>query len=195
MYESIQGTLTQKDPARCVVEAGGLGYAIHISLTTYEDLPAVGSPARMVLHPVVREDEWRLFGFSAPRERETFRDLLRVNGVGPLVALALLSGFRPQELEQAVAQGDVRTLTRAKGVGKKTAERILVELRDRWKDRLDVQAPGASGTAPGGPDHDAVRALEALGLDATDAARRVARVLGTEPDLPVADVVRRALRG
>lgn len=183
----------QKDPARCVVEAAGLGYAIHISLSTYEDLPAGGDAVSLLLHPVVREDEWRLFGFSKPEERDVFRDLLRVNGVGPLMALGMLSGFRPQELAQTVRQGDVKALTRVKGIGKKTAERILVELKHRWKDGALPAAPVV--TPEGTVAADAVRALEALGIDAGDAGKRVTKVLDAEPDAELSDIVRRALRG
>ena len=181
-----------REPARCVVEAAGLGYEIHISLRTYERLPKAGDAARLLLHPVMRDDGWRLFGFAEDDERNVFRDLLRVNGVGPLMALSLLSGFRPAELAEAVSAGDVRSLTRVKGVGKKTAERILVELKDRWKDLPVGPVPGTPAPVPG--ENDAVRALEALGLDSAEARRRVGKVLAAEPDTPVADVVRRALR-
>ncbi len=194
MFESIRGPLVLKEPARCVAEAGGLGYTINISLSTYEDLPRQGEEAFLYLHPVVREDGWRLFGFSRSDEREVFRDLLRVNGVGPLMALSLLSGFRPKELAATVGQGDVRSLTRVKGIGKKTAERILVELKDRWSDVAAaagvIDGSGAETTAAG----DAVQALQALGLDGLEAQQRVKKILAKEPDLAVSDLVRMALR-
>lgn len=194
VFESIRGPLVLKEAARCVVEAAGLGYSIHISLSTYEDLPRQGEPVSVYLHPVVREDGWRLFGFSRSDEREVFRDLLRVNGVGPLMALSLLSGFRPKELAAAVGQGDVRALTRVKGIGKKTAERILVELKDRWSDVAAaagvIDGAGAASTAAG----DAVQALTSLGLDAAEAHRRVKKVLEKQPELDVSDLVRVALR-
>lgn len=182
-----------KEPARCVVEAGGLGYALHISLSTYEELPAHGEALHLLLHPVIREDEWRLFGFAQPQERDVFRDLLRVNGIGPLMALGLLSGFQPAELATVVSQGDVRALTRVKGIGKKTAERILVELKHRWKDGALPESPISVG-APEAPGADAVRALEALGLDGGEAGKRVRKVLDDTPEAELAEIVRRALR-
>jgi len=194
VYESIQGQVVLREPTRCVVEAAGLGYEIHISLRTYEHLPRAGEAARLLLHPIVRDDAWRLFGFSEEDERTVFRDLLRVNGVGPLVALSLLSGFRPDELASAVSTGDARILTRVKGVGKKTAERILVELKDRWKDGTLERGPAGTAGDSGPSGRDAVRALEALGLDALEARRRVERLLKDAPDAPIEDLVRRALR-
>ena len=102
VFESIQGQVVRRDPAQCVIEAGGLGYLLHVSLTTYDALPAPGEHTQLLLHPVIREDEWRLFGFARAQEREVFRALLRVNGVGPQMALGLLSGFRPEDLARAV---------------------------------------------------------------------------------------------
>jgi Holliday junction DNA helicase RuvA len=193
VFESIQGRLALREPTRAVVEAGGIGYLVHVPLSTSEALPAVGKEARLFLHPVVREDEWRLFGFATSREREVFRSLLRVSGVGPAVGLTLLSGLGCDEVVRAIATGDARALTRVKGVGRKTAERAIVELRGAFKDG----APGSVASAePAGPSGDAVRALEALGMDPTEARRRVqAQLLLAGPKLPVPDIVRAALRG
>src|SRR5687767_10623025 len=130
VYDSIQGRLTAREPARVVVEAGGLGYLLHVPLSTWEALPPVGEEVRLLLHLAVREDEWRLYGFATPGEREAFRGLLRVSGVGPAVSLGLLSGLGAEALVRAVGQGDARALTRVKGVGKKTAERIVLDLRE-----------------------------------------------------------------
>ncbi len=187
----------RRDPAQCVIEAGGLGYLLHVSLTTYDALPAPGEHTQLLLHPVIREDEWRLFGFARAQEREVFRALLRVNGVGPQMALSLLSGFRPEELARAVGEADIRALTTVKGVGKKTAERIVVDLRDRWKDTPGVGSGAGAASEPApetGPAADAVRALVALGLDEAEAVKRVARIAKAEPDLAVSDLVRKALR-
>ncbi len=192
MYESLQGRLVERDPASAVLEAGGLAYRVHIPLSTYEALPPLGQDARLLLHLVVREDEWRLYGFQKTSERAVFQALLRVSGVGPVMALSLLSGFRPAELRTAVAGADVRALTRVKGVGKKTAERIVVELRDVWKDGEDAASPFQADTGPLG---DAVRALESLGLDAATARKRVDRIAAKEGDVETAELVRRALRG
>ena len=148
MYESIQGALVRRDPAVATVRTGGLAYQVHIPLSTYEALPAAGAEVTLLLHLVVREDEWRLYGFATDEERGIFRALTRVNGVGPVLALSMLSGFSPAEFRSAVAQEDVRGLTRAKGVGKKTAERIVVELRDLWKGEAPRRRPGLRPLRP-----------------------------------------------
>ncbi|MDF1701105.1 MAG: Holliday junction branch migration protein RuvA, partial [Planctomycetota bacterium] len=194
MYESIRGTLLRREPAVAVVEAAGLAYRVHVPLSTSEGLPPPGSEVILCLHLAVREDEWRLYGFAREAERSVFQSLLRVNGVGPVMALSLLSGFRPDEFRNAVGQGDVKALTRVKGVGKKTAERIIVELRDAVGaiDPLEL----AGGGAESGPRQDAVRALESLGLDPAEAAKRVAKHAADAGDeLDTSELIRKALRG
>lgn len=194
VFDSIQGRVAAREPARVVIEAGGLGYLVQVPLSTFDTLPEVGREARLLLHLTVREDEWRLFGFASARERETFRDLLRVSSVGPALALTLLSGLGPEALIQAVGEGDPAVLTRVKGVGKKTAERVLLDLKDRWA----AGGPGGVGgavAAPKGPAGDALRALESLGLERAEAERRLAALGPQAQGLPVAELVRRALRG
>jgi holliday junction DNA helicase RuvA len=194
VLDSIEGRLVAREPTRAVVEAGGLGYAIRIPLSTYEDLPAPDRTVRLLLHVVVRDGEWRLFGFRTTEERDVFRALLKVSGVGPVIALGLLSGLEPLELRDAVARGDVKALSRVKGIGRKTAERIVVDLRDVLGEPV---APGESALAgPGGtgPRADAVRALLALGLDVAEAARRVDAALARGVGENLGDLVRAALR-
>lgn len=173
---------------------GGVTFDLHVPLSTYEVLPAGGAEATLLVHLVIREDEWRLFGFATAEERDAFRALLRVSGVGPMIALALLSSFKPGELGRTVAQGDVRALTRVKGVGKKTAERIVVELRDVLAEG-DAAAVGAGGGDASPAITDAVAALLALGFDAAEARRRVDGALAAGASEDVSDLVRRALRG
>jgi Holliday junction DNA helicase RuvA len=194
VYEAIRGTLLRREPACAVVEAAGLAYRIHVPLSTSEGLPPPGEEVTLRLHLNVRPDEWRLYGFARAEEREVFRALLRVGGVGPVMALGLLSGFRPEEFRTAVASGDVRGLTRVKGVGRKTAERIVVELRDVMQAQGEAGGDGAGALAPG-PVADAVRALESLGLDPADARARVARHAGKAPDAGASELIRRSLRG
>jgi len=194
VFDSIQGRVASREPARVVIEAGGLGYLVQVPLSTFDTLPEVGREARLLLHLTVREDEWRLFGFASARERDTFRDLLRVSGVGPALALTLLSGLGPEALVLAVCEGEAAVLTRVKGVGKKTAERVLLDLKDRWT----AAGPGGSGGVappPKGPVGDALRALESLGLERIEAERRLAALGPQAQALPVAELVRRALRG
>ena len=193
MYESIRGTLLRREPASAVVEASGLAYRVHVPLSTSESLPPPGSEVTLCLHLAVREDEWRLYGFARDEERAVFQSLLRVNGVGPVMALGLLSGFRPAEFRAAVAGGDIKALTRVKGVGKKTAERIVVELRDA----IGATDPliGGAGEPAGGVEADAVRALESLGLDAAEARKRVAKIAADAGgELDASELIRRALR-
>lgn len=195
MYEAIRGTLLSREAASAVVEASGLAYRIHVPLSTSEALPAPGSEVTLMLHLAVREDEWRLYGFAREAERTVFQALLRVNGVGPVMALNLLSGFRPAEFQATVASGDVKALTRAKGVGRKTAERIIVELRDVWPDAVGGLTGGDPAGEMTGPVADAVHALESLGLDPTDARKRVAKHAGKDPaSIDTADLIRKALR-
>jgi len=194
VFDSIHGRLALSEPTRVVVAAGGLGYEVFVPLSTYETLPAVDAEVSLLLHPVVRETEWKLFGFATRSERNVFRALLRVNGVGPTTALSLLSGFKPEDLCAAVTQSDVRALTRVKGIGRKTAERIVVELKDVVAKDLALDVSGAR--SPAAPDlvEDAVRALQRLGLDAAEARRRVEAASGG-PDQSLGDLVRKALRG
>ena len=196
MYESIHGVLIRREPALAIVRTGGIGYQLHIPLTTYEALPASGGEVELLLHLAVREDDWRLFAFATDEERGIFRALTRVSGVGPVTALSLVSGFTPAEFRTAVANEDVRTLTRAKGIGKKTAERIVVELRDLWKGEPAVTAGVEPASEAAGPVEDAVRALESLGLDGGEARKRVSKILATDgEDVDTATLIRRALRG
>ena len=195
MLESIQGRLASKEPGRVVVEAGGLGYLVHVPVSDHDALPAAGHDVRLLLHLEVREDLWRLFGFARADDREAFRRLLTVKGVGPTTAMTILSGIGVADLGAAVAAGDVATLTRVKGVGRKTADLIVAELKDdARKGRLGASLPrGAPGAAVA---DDAVRALVALGMDAAEARQRLDRSSSSLPQgAGVAERVRAALRG
>lgn len=197
VYESLHGRLTRKEPAFVVVTAGGIGYRVLVPLSTFEALPRAGQDADLLLHLVVREDEWRLFGFATEDERDAFRTLLRVAGVGPVLALAILGGLGPGELARVVREGDIKALTRVKGVGRKTAERIAVELKDAWGQRASVPGPGGAPVVEG-PKAQAVRALEALGHAPEEARRRVEgaaqKAEGSAAADDVAALVRAALR-
>ena len=194
MYDFVRGVMRSREPQSCVVEAGGIGYAVHVPLSTFERLPAVGEMVTLLLHLIVREDEWRLYGFAAEEERRLFRTCLKVSGVGPATAIALLSGMKAQDLAAAVASSDVKALTRIKGVGKKTAERLVVELRDVLKDSASL-AGGAGGKRPRGVVGDAIQALVSLGLTPEEAEARLARLPADRESPSVGDLVRRALRG
>lgn len=196
VFDSIQGRLTGLDPTRAVVEAGGIGYEIHVPLSTHEVLSKADGEVRLLVHLVVRENEWRLFGFLSVAERDVFRALLKVNGVGPLMALGLLSCLRPGEFRAAVTQGDIGVLKRVKGIGRKTAERIVIELRDVVSAEPGDELGGEHAATPAAATavEDATRALVALGMDPTQARRRV-ETHATDPETTVAELVRAALRG
>jgi Holliday junction DNA helicase RuvA len=192
----LSGILRAKRPPSLLLDVGGVGYELEAPMSTFSTLPAVGEPASLFTHLIVREDAHQLFGFSAERERELFRALLRVNGVGAKVALAILSGMDAAAFSRCVLEGDSASLTRMPGIGKKTAERVIMEMRDR----LDALPAGVSGAAQGqmqphtaDPVTEAVSALIALGLKPQEASRRIA-ALETE-QLPPEELVRLALRG
>lgn len=180
MIGRLSGTLLHKRPPEIVVDVGGVGYELQVPMTTLFQLPDVGETVTLVTHHAVREDAHTLYGFAGERDRELFRALIKVSGVGPKLALTILSGMDSEHFARAVQGGDLSALVALPGVGKKTAERLLVEMRDRiatW------QAPGDAGAAPSAaagpvPDKlaDAEQALVALGYKPAEAARLVAAV-------------------
>ena len=180
MIGRLSGTLLHKRPAEIVVDVGGVGYELQVPMTTLFQLPAVGETVTLVTHHAVREDAHTLYGFANERERELFRRLIKVSGVGPKLALAVLSGMDSEHFARAVRAGDVSALVALPGVGKKTAERLLVEMRDRIAPGWVPGEAGASSTAAAGPVSDkladAQQALVALGYKPAEAARLVAAV-------------------
>lgn len=161
MIGSLRGVLAEKEPPRILVECQGVGYQVEVPMSTYLTLPPTGSQVYLRIHHVLREDASLLFGFATTEERELFRALLKVNGVGPKVALAILSGVSAGEFRQAIATEDAAALVRIPGVGRKTAERLLVEMRDHFRD---ATAAGSGGTTRAlAPREEALHALLALG--------------------------------
>ncbi len=185
MIGRIAGTLVEKSPPQVVVSAHGVGYEIDVPMSTFCNLPRTGEAVELLTHLVVREDAHLLFGFLTARERDAFRQLIKVSGVGPKVALAVLSGLTVEDLSQAVAAEDAARLTRVPGIGKKTAERLVLELRDK----LPAVAPAARSEAPHAPD--VLNALLGLGYNAREAS---AAVRDLPPDLALADAIRQALK-
>lgn len=182
MIGRIHGKLIDKQAPELLVDVNGVGYEIQAPMTTIYRLPEVGAAITLFTHFVVREDAQLLFGFYDKEERSLFRSLLKVNGVGPKMALAILSGIEAQEFVRCVMDSDITSLTRIPGVGKKTAERLLVEMRDRLKEWERV--PAAHGLQPAktvSPQNqmiaDAESALIALGYKPQEAAKAVAAVL------------------
>jgi Holliday junction DNA helicase RuvA len=189
MYNHIRGTLTQKSPSRIVVEAAGVGYDITVPLSAGSKLPAVGREATVLLHLIVKEDDMRLIGFADAEQRDLFRRLLTLNGVGPAMALQILSGMSPQEFAVAVERQDAGALRKIKGVGEKTAKRIILELKG-----AKTILPAGEGKTLGGEAGEAAAALVALGLSQAEAADRVEKVLAGNPGATVEDLIKAALR-
>jgi holliday junction DNA helicase RuvA len=191
---SIRGMLAEKSASQCVVEAGGIGYQVGVSSRTARALPEPGAPVFLHTHLVVREDAHLLFGFAEPEERRLFELLITVSGVGPKVALAVLSGLGPGDLARAIRDENLVTLTAVPGIGRKTAERLVVDLRDK----LEIVTAAAAAAAPvPAPDagrwDDAVAALVRLGYSRPQAIQTVKDVVREDGDLTIEDVVRRAL--
>ena len=194
MIAYLRGVLALKTPTRVIVEAGGVGYEALIPLSTYERLPREGSETKVLTSHCVREDDETLFGFATEDERDMFCMLTGVSGVGPKIAVAILSGASIGELAGAIARGDAKRLSAIKGVGKKTAEKICIELRDK------VDALAAAGAPGGGRANpmlgDAVAALRALGFNEETSAKMVADVVAKNPDADtVEQVIKLALAG
>jgi len=195
----LRGTLAEKQPPHLLLDVNGVGYELEVPMTTLYRLPAVGEPVILHAHLVVREDAHLLYGFFEKRERELFRELIRLNGVGPKLALALMSGLEVDELVRCVQSQDTAALVKVPGVGKKTAERLLVELKDRFKawESIPSIAPlvvePQLAQAVSSAENDAVSALISLGYKPQEASRAVAVV--KEDGLSSEDLIRRALRG
>jgi Holliday junction DNA helicase RuvA len=188
MYEYLRGTVVSRGEGAVVLEAGGIGYRLVVSASTLRRVPPQGE-ARLFAHLVIRDDSHDLIGFADVEERALFRQLLQVTGVGPALALALLSAYEPAALAAHIASGQLALLTRVRGVGKRTGERILVELRDR----LAKGAGAAAAPSPvAGPRAEAALALCALGLGRAEAEQRLAAVEGD--DLSLEELVKRALK-
>jgi Holliday junction DNA helicase RuvA len=186
MIGRIQGILVEKNFPQVVVSCGGVGYEIDVPMSTFYPLPRTGEEVSLLTHLVVREDAHLLFGFLTAQERGAFRQLLKISGVGPKVALAVLSGLSVEDLSAAVAAEDAARLTKIPGIGKKTAERLVLELRDKLpRAAVGVRTEGAGASA------DVLNALLGLGYNEREASAAV-KVLPA--DLPLADAIRQALK-
>jgi holliday junction DNA helicase RuvA len=179
----LSGKLGAKHPPQVLVDVGGVAYELDVPMSTFYSLPATGEAVSLYTHLVVREDAHTLYGFGTLEERTAFRQLIRISGVGARTALAVLSGLSVSDLARAVTLQDAVPLTRIPGIGKKTAERLLLELKGKLAE--------AAATAAGGAASDAVNALVSLGYSDKEA---LAAVKGLPPGLPVAEAIRAALK-
>ena len=193
MIGSLTGVLASKQPPWLMLDVGGVGYELEAPMSTFYELPQVGSQLTLVTHLVVREDAQLLYGFSREAQRRLFRSLLKVSGVGPRVALAILSGLSVDEFMQCISTQDVDRLRQAPGVGRKTAERLLIELRDSALIEPGAGAvPSTGEAAPLDPSGEAVAALIALGYKANEAHRAVSGV--SAAGLSTEEIIRQALK-
>ncbi len=201
MIGRLRGKLAAKQAPELLVDVNGVGYEVSAPMTTFYRLGSLGDDITLHTHLVVREDAHLLFGFATLEERTLFRELIKVNGVGPKLALGILSGIEAEAFVRCVQDGDVSTLVRIPGIGKKTAERLVVEMRDRLKAIGEVEVKGGAPSfitaAPPTPAQDAQSALEALGYKPQEAAKAIAAVdkaAGPEAGLTSEELIRRALR-
>lgn len=194
MIDFLDGIIDDKSPTRVVLNVGGVGYEIFISLNCHAHLPDAGSPCRLLVHDHIREDQHVLFGFMTAEERRLFGLLLGVTGIGPKIAIRVMSGLSTSELSNAISGGDTARLSSISGVGRKTAERLVVELRDK------LTGSDSLTTASGVPIGDsrlqyAARALMALGYKSAQAQKMVAAAsVGLPADGTVEHLIRKALR-
>jgi len=191
MYEFIEGVIVEKTPAHLVLQDGGAGYFINISLYTYSGLPESGV-VRVYIHQVIREDANILFGFLGRNERETFRHLISVSGIGANTARVILSSMTPDEVSQAITEGNVSALQSIKGIGGKTAQRIIVDLKDKIHKggKIDDLFISERNTIR----EQSLSALVALGFAKKQVEKVIGKLLTEKPDLTVEDVVKQALK-
>ena len=187
MIGRLTGILLEKNPPQITLEVAGVGYELDVPMSTFYGLPAAGERITLHTHLAVREDAHQLFGFATEAERSAFRQLLKISGIGARTALAVLSGLSVAELAQAVAAQEAGRLTKIPGIGKKTAERLLLELRDRMQAIVAV-APAAAAVSSAG---DILNALLALGYNEREAQ---AALRALPADVSVADGIRQALK-
>jgi Holliday junction DNA helicase RuvA len=188
----VRGQLVIKAPPHLTVDVGGVGYDIEAPMSTFYTLPALGSEVRLLTHLVVREDAHILYGFGSQDERALFRNLLKVSGIGPKIALAILSGVCVEGFATCVKLQDAAALTRIPGVGRKTADRLLVEMRDRL-DALNVAAAAGLPVAGAGFEGEAWSALVALGYKPAEVTQMLKPFAGSGGSTE--DLIRRALQG
>ncbi|OCG35653.1 Holliday junction branch migration protein RuvA [Gilliamella sp. Gris1-4] len=199
MIGRLRGTIIEKQPPKVLIEVGGIGYDVFMPMTCFYELPENGREVIVLTHFSVREDAQILYGFNQEQERELFRELIKVNGVGPKLALAILSGMSAAQFISAVEQGEIKTLVKLPGVGNKTAQRLIVEMKDRLK-HFGEQSSNVSlvsdidsvQKSANQIESEAVSALIALGYKPQEASRIVNKVIN--PDMDCETLIREALK-
>ncbi|MCH4996517.1 Holliday junction branch migration protein RuvA [Pectobacterium carotovorum] len=202
MIGRLRGIILEKQPPQVLIEANGVGYEVHMPMTCFYELPELNQEAVIFTHFVVREDAQLLFGFNDKQERALFRELIKVNGVGPKLALAILSGMSATQFVSAVEREEIGALIKLPGVGKKTAERLVVEMKDRFKglsgdlfnpvSDIPLTSPATADSRIGEPEAEAAAALVALGYKPQEASRMISKI--ARPDADCETLIRDALR-
>ncbi len=187
MIARLNGTLIEKSPPQVIVDCNGVGYEVEVPMSTFYNLPEIGNKIQLLIHFVVREDAQLLYGFGSEQEKSTFKQLLKVNGIGAKSALSILSGVSIDDLVEAVNRQEIGMLTRIPGIGKKTAERLLLEL----KDKFAVTGSVTTTSLPKSASYDVLNALIALGYNEREAGAAV-KLLSKE--VTVADGIKQALK-
>jgi Holliday junction DNA helicase RuvA len=195
MIASLRGTLVDKTPNRVIVDVAGVGYDVQVPLSTFYVLGESGSPVSLRIHTHVREDALALFGFASAIELDLFERLIAISGIGPKLALAVLSGIEPADLIKAIRLQDVARLTAIPGIGKKTAERIGLEMKDRLPAAVLPAGPAVAGAAPGEQlRDDLLSALVNLGYQRQAAEKAIAKALDAAPAAGFEDALKATLR-
>lgn len=196
MIGRLKGKLVHKQPPQLLIEVGGVGYELEAPMSTFYKLPATGVEITLHTHLIVREDAHLLFGFFTPTEKALFRALIRISGVGPKIALAILSGISVEEFWNAVRSGDAVRFSKLPGIGKKTAERLIVEMRDKSDRAADAFTALHPAGVPASPLEEARSALEALGYKPAESQRLAEAVIqdGMSTDQIIREALRRAAR-
>jgi Holliday junction DNA helicase RuvA len=193
MIARLSGILLEKEPPNLVIDVGGVGYEVEAPMSVFYDLPETGQPIVILTHMQVSQDHQTLYGFRSSAERILFRQLLKISGIGAKLALTILSGASGDELARFVADGDSASLTRLPGIGKKTAERIIIELRDKLNGLPATLPAGGTGvTQTGGAIAEASNALRALGYKTSEVNHMVRNV--AEADMNAEEIIRKALQ-
>jgi len=196
MITFLEGELVEKQPAWAVLNIGGVGYEVLIPLSSYDRLPGKGEQVRLLVHEHIREDAHELFGFWSENERSMFRRLIGISGIGPKLALSALSTLSTRELKLSIANGDTKRLSSISGIGKRTAERLVVELRDKISAGEALEAAAGDGAAKDVRLRDAMLALVSLGHKQVNAQKMLSKTMDSiTPEMTVEDIVRRALAG
>lgn len=198
MIAMLRGLLADKQPSRVVLDVGGIGYEVLIPLSTYDRLQATGSECRLLVSHIVREDDELLFGFATAEEKQLFNLLMTISGIGPKLALCVLSGLTAAEFKRCVAEGDIKRLSSVHGIGRKTAERMVVELRDKIDpvEALAFRAPAGAPSAPETVIRDTLLALGQLGYAQETARKMLQAAVESGADTTTSEILlKRVLSG